>query len=78
MDEGLLEEHPSIEGLKTEDPRLQSLPLKADYHYWPRCSTDTLRSLDITHNIPRIIYPPMDTEDSPWGGQLMVSQFLQA
>ena len=33
----------------------------------PRSSTDTLRSLDISLNIPRIILP-MDTEDSPWGG----------
>lgn len=76
MDNGLLEEHASIEGPKTEDPRLQFLPPKADHHYWtnePRCSTDTLRSLDITHNIPRIIYPLMDTEDSPWGGQLAAS-----
>lgn len=65
MDYGLQEEP------RTEDPRLQSLLPKSDYRYWtdaPRCSTDTLRSLDITHNIPRIICPLMDAEDSPWGG----------
>ena len=33
----------------------------------PRCSTETLRSLDISLNIPRIVFP-MDAEDSPWGG----------
>ncbi|KAL9128104.1 MAG: hypothetical protein Q9217_003157 [Psora testacea] len=32
----------------------------------PRSSTDTLRSLDISHNIPRAVLP-MDAEDSPWG-----------
>lgn len=32
-----------------------------------RCSTDTIRSLDISNNIPRIVFS-MDAEDSPWGG----------
>ena len=36
----------------------------------PRGSTETIRSLDISHNIPRIIFP-MDAEDSPWGGRPM-------
>ena len=33
----------------------------------PRASTETVRSLNIAENIPRII-SPMDAEDSPWGG----------
>ena len=32
-----------------------------------RASTDSNKSLDISNNIPRILYP-MDAEDSPWGG----------
>lgn len=35
-----------------------------------RCSTDTtdtLFNLDISSNIPKILFP-MDAEDSPWGG----------
>lgn len=33
----------------------------------PRASIETLCSLDISENIPRIVFP-MDAEDSPWGG----------
>ena len=38
-----------------------------------RSSTDTLRSLDISQNIPIIILP-MDAEDSPWGGRRLLSR----
>lgn len=41
----------------------------------PRCSTDTLRSLDISHNIPNIVLS-MDAEDSPWGGMFFNSSEL--
>ena len=34
----------------------------------PRSSTDTLRSLDISLHIPKVV-APMDAEDSPWGGK---------
>ena len=34
----------------------------------PRASIETLCSLDISENIPRIVLP-MDAEDSPWGGR---------
>lgn len=33
----------------------------------PRASIETLCSLDISENIPKIVLP-MDAEDSPWGG----------
>ena len=33
----------------------------------PRASIDTVCSLDISDNIPNIVFP-MDAEDSPWGG----------
>ena len=45
----------------------------------PQWSTTTLKSLDITLNIPSVI--AMDAEDSPWGGLYMLfpfSQFLHA
>ena len=32
-----------------------------------RASIDSIRSLDVSNNIPRIL-SPMDAEDSPWGG----------
>lgn len=34
----------------------------------PRASIETICSLDISDNIPRIV-PSMDAEDSPWGGR---------
>ncbi len=37
-----------------------------------RSSTVTLKCLDISYNIPRIVLS-MDAEDSPWGG----TQFLE-
>lgn len=43
---------------------------KAEDAPTPRCSTDTtdtLFNLDISSNIPKILFP-MDAEDSPWGG----------
>ena len=33
----------------------------------PRASIDSIKSLDVSNNIPRIL-SPMDAEDSPWGG----------
>jgi len=41
----------------------------------PRASIETLCSLDISQNIPRIIFP-MDAEDSPWGGLCLKSHIL--
>ena len=32
-----------------------------------RASIDSIKSLDVSNNIPRIL-SPMDAEDSPWGG----------
>ena len=34
----------------------------------PSSSIETLRSLDISDNLPRLV-ASMDTEDSPWGGR---------
>ena len=66
IDEGVQENIP---------PNLPSLVPKADLLREPRCSTDTLRSLDITHNIPRVFGLAMDAEDSPWGGKLSYLKF---
>ena len=48
----------------------------ADEPAEPRASIETLCSLDISDNIPKIV-EPMDAEDSPWGGrrQLLTSEF---
>ena len=40
----------------------------ADEPAEPRASLETLCSLDISDNIPKIV-EPMDAEDSPWGGR---------
>lgn len=48
------------------DPRGILAPTAEDRHL-ERASIVSNRSLDISNNIPRILYP-MDAEDSPWGG----------
>ena len=45
--------------------RLQSDKLRASSPHW---STRSVRSLDISSNIPQVAVT-MDNEDSPWGGQ---------
>ena len=53
----------------TLDPRGIFAPTAEDHRLElvRRASTDSNKSLDISNNIPRILYP-MDAEDSPWGG----------
>ena len=53
----------------TVEPRGIFAPTAEDRHLElvRRASTDSNKSLDISNNIPRILYP-MDAEDSPWGG----------
>lgn len=48
-------------------PKVAADPPHVNGPAGPRASLDTLRSLDISHNIPKIV-SPMDAEDSPWGG----------
>jgi len=61
--------HELAEGSGTDASNFQTHlgPATATAADLPRGSTDTLRSLDITHNIPKVIVP-MDSEESPWGG----------
>lgn len=61
--------HELAEGSGTDASKFQTHlgPATATAADIPRGSTDTLRSLDITHNIPKVIVP-MDSEESPWGG----------
>ena len=72
MDDENRKENAAIDEGRREktSPNLHFLALKADFPREPRCSTDTLRSLDITQNIPRVLGSTMDAEDSPWGGKL--------
>ena len=72
MDDEHYTENAAIDGGPHEKsrPNLRFLAPKADLPRERRCSTDTLRSLDITHNIPRVLDLVMDAEDSPWGGKL--------
>jgi len=57
---------PSKRGLVA--PHVASLDKLATEPAEPRASIETLCSLDISDNIPKIVFP-MDTEDSPWGGR---------
>ena len=55
----------------TIEPRGVLAPTAEDQRLVRRASTDSNKSLDISNNIPRIL-SPMDAEDSPWGGMLLL------
>ena len=66
LEAGVVPGQPSKGGLPP--PQLVSADELAAEPAEPRSSIETLCSLDISDNIPQIVFP-MDAEDSPWGGR---------